>query len=293
MDSELLHGLAQAQALAKAVRAFWGRKGTYAGGMHTLSQKGEGVQWSDIRSYQYGDEVKWISWKHSARSPHQVWVKTFEVERAHRFVMLLDRRKGFVQGVLQNRFHRAWWMQSVLSFMALHQKDLCYWFQSDHPSPRLQLLHLHKDAQVTHQSLDMYHRRRVKPNPMPLHAQLLSLNQRLKRFTSVVVLTDGYDTYEHLYDALKVLSRHHEVNLILYPDIFQVSEDFTDLCRQQKWRFFCNDPETEKPYLASAQHMSEEWQKFWFETRLPKIKVTVCRPEESEMSFAMKVLRLA
>ncbi len=51
--------------------------------------RGQGVQFADFRPYQYGDDVRHIDWRTSARQQHAV-VKTFEEERELNVVIALD-----------------------------------------------------------------------------------------------------------------------------------------------------------------------------------------------------------
>lgn len=291
MINDPRQALVRAQSLVRAIRSYWSREGRYTGGQHTISQKGEGIQWADIRHYQAGDEVKSISWKHSSRSPNETWVKTFEIERAHRFVLLLDRSASMVQGVLQNRYHRAWWVSAVMGYLFLKQKDLCAIFNSDARSQRHQLKYLHNDTHMTQWAFNSFDKQNIKFNSDPLHIQLQKLSSVLKRYTSIVLLTDGYDHYESLYKSLKVLSKNHEVLTVLFPDLFHVSDEFCQLSEKNKWRFFCFDTEEEHAYFSQIRHVSEEWKHFWFNLRLPQVKVSTCRPEDDEVMFIRKLLK--
>jgi uncharacterized protein (DUF58 family) len=61
----------------------------YATGMLKSSFRGSGLQFREHQVYVPGDDVRFIDWKLSARSPN-VYVKTFEEERNVEIVVLVD-----------------------------------------------------------------------------------------------------------------------------------------------------------------------------------------------------------
>ena len=58
-------------------------------GQYRSRFRGQGMQFSDVRVYQYGDDVRHIDWRSSARS-QQTYVKTFEEERELNVVLAVD-----------------------------------------------------------------------------------------------------------------------------------------------------------------------------------------------------------
>ncbi len=53
-------------------------------------QKGFGFEFDQLRSYQYGDDVRLIDWKSSARSPDNILVRQYHEERNRTFMICLD-----------------------------------------------------------------------------------------------------------------------------------------------------------------------------------------------------------
>jgi len=51
--------------------------------------KGSGLEFDDLRPYQYGDDVRTIEWKVSAKG-HGTFVKTFKEEKDQSVYFLLD-----------------------------------------------------------------------------------------------------------------------------------------------------------------------------------------------------------
>lgn len=58
-------------------------------GQYKSRFRGQGMQFSDIQVYQYGDDVRHIDWRTSARS-QQVYVKNFEEEREINIICAMD-----------------------------------------------------------------------------------------------------------------------------------------------------------------------------------------------------------
>src|SRR6478735_12667218 len=58
------------------------------GNFHSVF-KGSGLEFADVRSYQYGDDVRSIDWNVSAKG-HGTYVKVFQEEKEQNVVFLLD-----------------------------------------------------------------------------------------------------------------------------------------------------------------------------------------------------------
>jgi uncharacterized protein (DUF58 family) len=97
-------------------------KHIFSGEYHSAF-KGRGMSFSEVRSYQYGDEVKNIDWNVTARSgePH---VKVFEEERELTIMLLVDGSASIHFGTRQP-WKNEWIaeMSAVLGFSALQNND--------------------------------------------------------------------------------------------------------------------------------------------------------------------------
>ena len=60
----------------------------FAGEYHTAF-KGKGMTFSEVREYQYGDEIRTIDWNVTARF-QKPYVKVFEEERELTVMLLID-----------------------------------------------------------------------------------------------------------------------------------------------------------------------------------------------------------
>ena len=97
-------------------------KHIFSGEYHSAF-KGRGMSFSEVRSYQYGDEVKNIDWNVTARSgePH---IKVFEEERELTIMLLVDASASIHFGTRQP-WKNEWIaeMSAVIGFSALQNND--------------------------------------------------------------------------------------------------------------------------------------------------------------------------
>ncbi len=97
-------------------------KHIFSGEYHSAF-KGRGMSFSEVRDYQYGDDVRNIDWNVTARtgSPH---VKIFEEERELTVMLLIDvSRSSFFGSVKQTKNEINIEIAAVLAFSALNNND--------------------------------------------------------------------------------------------------------------------------------------------------------------------------
>lgn len=92
-----------------------------SGDYHT-SFKGKGMSFSEVREYQYGDDVRHIDWNVTARSgkPH---LKVYEEERELSIYFIVDISPS-VATALQPRNEKIAEIMAMLAFAALKNNDL-------------------------------------------------------------------------------------------------------------------------------------------------------------------------
>ena len=94
----------------------------FAGEYHSAF-KGRGIAFSEVREYQYGDEIRTIDWNVTARFSHP-YVKVFEEERELTVMLLIDvsgsREFGTVNLLKKNIITE---ISAVLSFSAIQNND--------------------------------------------------------------------------------------------------------------------------------------------------------------------------
>ena len=97
-------------------------KNIFAGEYHSAF-KGRGMTFSEVREYQYGDDIRNIDWNVTARFNHP-FIKIYEEERELTVMLLVDVSNSRVFGT-QNQLKKNLITEiaAVLSFSAIHNND--------------------------------------------------------------------------------------------------------------------------------------------------------------------------
>ena len=97
-------------------------KNIFAGEYHSAF-KGRGMAFSEVREYQYGDDIRNIDWNVTARFSHP-YIKIFEEERELTVILLIDvsgsRNFGTQTQLKKNMITE---ISAVLSFSAIQNND--------------------------------------------------------------------------------------------------------------------------------------------------------------------------
>lgn len=97
-------------------------KNIFAGEYHSAF-KGRGMAFSEVRDYQYGDDIRNIDWNVTARFNHP-YIKIYEEERELTVMLLVDVSNSRVFGTqTQLKKNLITEISAVLSFSAIHNND--------------------------------------------------------------------------------------------------------------------------------------------------------------------------
>ncbi len=191
----------------------------FAGEYHSAF-KGRGMAFSEVREYQYGDDVRSMDWNVTARlrSPY---VKVFEEEREMTVVLLIDiSRSGLFGTSGMTKRDLIAEIAAVLSFSAIINNDkVGALFFSDRVEEfippkkgRSHLLHIIREI------IEL----RPKSNGTDVGQALRYLTNAMKKKCTAFVLSDMLDAnpdgsprYE---DALKVACNRHDISVIKVHD---------------------------------------------------------------------------
>ena len=187
----------------------------FAGEYHSAF-KGRGMAFSEVREYQYGDDVRNMDWNVTARlrSPY---VKVFEEEREMTVVLLVDVSRSRLFGTAgQNRRDVLAEIAAVLSFSAIINNDkvgaLFFSEKVEKFIPpkkgRSHLLHIIREIiefQPTVDGTDISEALRYLTNAIKKKCSAFLLSDMID------VNSDGSPRYE---DALKVAVNRHDLSVI-------------------------------------------------------------------------------
>ena len=179
----------------------------FAGQYHSAF-KGRGMAFSEVREYQFGDDVRDIDWNVTARF-HRPYIKVFEEERELTVMLLID-----VSGSLDFGTHRQMKSEMVaeiaatLAFSAIQNNDKSgVVFFSDkiekYIPPKKGRKHI---LYIIRELLDFH----AESRRTDLNEPLEFLSNVMKRRCTVFMLSDFYTRTDFL-SPLTICSRKHDV----------------------------------------------------------------------------------
>src|SRR5690554_3563245 len=93
------------------------------GGEYNTAFKGRGMTFSEVRTYQYGDDIRQIDWNVTARTGDP-YIKVFEEEREQTLMLMVDISKsGLFGSNVQRKIDVATELAAVLAFSAIKNND--------------------------------------------------------------------------------------------------------------------------------------------------------------------------
>jgi len=196
----------------------------FAGEYHS-AYKGRGMAFSEVREYQYGDDVRNMDWNVTARL-RAPYVKVFEEERELTVMLLIDvSRSGFFGTVCMTKRDMIAQIAAVLSFSAVLNNDkVGALFFSDKieafippKKGRSHLLHIIREI------IEL----KPQSNGTDITVALSFLTNALKKKCTAFLLSDMLDVDETgspLYeDALKVAAGRHDLSVLKVYDPREMS----------------------------------------------------------------------
>ena len=187
----------------------------FAGEYHSAF-KGRGMAFSEVREYQWGDDVRNMDWNVTARMSTP-YVKVFEEERELTVVLLVDiSRSGLFGTQVRTKREQIAEMAATLAFSAMLNNDkvgvLLFSDRVEKFIPpkkgRSHLLHIIRELleyQREHDGTDVGEALRFLTNAIKRRCTAFVLSDMLD------VREDGTPRYE---DALKVAVNRHDVSVI-------------------------------------------------------------------------------
>ncbi len=190
----------------------------FAGEYHSAF-KGRGIAFSEVREYQYGDDIRSIDWNVTARFNHP-YIKVFEEERELTVMLLIDVSGSAIFGT-SRCFKRDLMTEvaAVLSFSAISNNDkIGVIFFSDKVEkfipPQKGRKHI---LRIIRELLDF----RAESRKTNLDEPLRYLTNAIKKRCTAFILSDfiapGFE------EALKIASSKHDIAAIKIYDPLETS----------------------------------------------------------------------
>lgn len=185
----------------------------FAGEYHTAF-KGRGMTFSEVRAYQYGDDIRNIDWNVTARYNHP-YVKIFEEERELTVMLLIDvsasRNFGTVSKLKKNQITE---IAAVLAFSAIQNNDkIGVIFFSDRiekfippKKGRTHILHIIREL------VDFY----PEQKGTNISVALRYLTNAIKKRCTCFLISDFMDDHDFEHPLIIANKKHDVVALHLY-----------------------------------------------------------------------------
>ena len=179
----------------------------FAGQYHSAF-KGRGMAFSEVREYQFGDDVRDIDWNVTARF-HHPYVKVFEEERELTVMLLIDVSGSLDFGTsVQMKKELVTEIAATLAFSAIQNNDkIGIIFFSDkiekYIPPKKGRKHI---LHIIREMLD-FHPESKKTN---IGTAIEFMTKVIKRHSTVFLISDFYNR-ESVKDELVIANKKHDV----------------------------------------------------------------------------------
>jgi uncharacterized protein (DUF58 family) len=248
----------------------------FAGQYHSAF-KGRGMAFSEVREYQFGDDVRDIDWNVTARF-HRPYVKVFEEERELTVMLLIDV-SGSLDFGTQKQMKRDMVTEiaATLAFSAIQNNDkIGVIFFSDkiekYIPPKKGRKHI---LYIIREMLDF----KPESTRTDIKQAIEFLSSVQKRRTTAFILSDFY-VRSNFQQSLQIANRKHDVVAIQVYD--QRARELPDVGLMK-----VVDAETgyEQYVDTSSKKLRQAYQKYWL-TRQAQLQETFNKSNVDNVSIA-------
>ena len=184
----------------------------FAGEYHSAF-KGRGMAFSEVREYQYGDDVRDIDWNVTARFD-KPYVKVFEEERELTVILMVDVSGSLDFGTAeQTKRQMVTEIAATLAFSAIQNNDkIGVIFFSDRIEkfipPKKGRKHI---LFIIRELLDF----KPQSRQTDIGDAIVFMTNAIKKRCTVFLISDFFDSKEYT-QQLTIMSRRHDVTVLTY-----------------------------------------------------------------------------
>ena len=183
------------------------------GDFHSIF-KGSGLEFDDVRSYQYGDDIRTIDWNVSAKG-HGTFVKTFKEEKEQTVFFILDvSGSQEIGGHGKQKLDIGKEICGVLSLSAAKEGSqvglICFSDQKE------KFIKPRKGPQLAYEIVHTLVNLNPKSQKTDLSKAILFTLNTIKRRSVIVFISDFID--EGYYHNLKGLAKKHDLVMVRITD---------------------------------------------------------------------------
>ncbi len=222
---ELLQYKAQSVRWLPPAKSLWSE----LNGQHESNRKGRGMNFSEVRQYQAGDDIRSIDWRVTARTG-KAHTKLFSEEREQPVILFLDLSSSMIFGsTLLLKSVQLAHFASQLCWLTVAQKDRIGAVidtgkevieikpsASNHAPLRI----LQKVIEINNAALSNHDNH----NDTTLEHGLKSLHQLCPKGSDIIMLSDFVRYQESDYSLISQIRRHNRVRLVHFYDPLEQGE---------------------------------------------------------------------
>ncbi len=233
-------------------------------GQYHSAFKGKGMAFSEVREYQYGDDIRSIDWNVTARFNHP-FIKIFDEERELTVMLLIDMSGSNEFGTV-GRFKEELMTEiaAVLAFSAIQNNDkVGVIFFSDRIEkfipPKKGTTHI---LRIIRELIDF----KPQSQKTNITEALKFLNNALKKRSIAFLLSDFLDT--NFEEALRISARKHDLVALRIYD--QREKELPDIGMA-----YLVSKETGNPLWVdtSSRKVREDYQTWWQNNEIQTVTI--------------------
>lgn len=187
------------------------------GDFHSLF-KGSGLEFSDVRDYLYGDDIRRIDWNVSAKG-QGTFVKEFQEEKEQTVFFVIDVSASQELGNQPNKLRVAQEICGVLAISAAKEKNdiglICFSDQKE------RYMKPQKGEKYAYEMIINLFNLQTQSTKTDISRMILYTLQTVKRKSVIILLSDFID--QAYSQHLKALSKKHDLVLIHLYDEQEIS----------------------------------------------------------------------
>lgn len=231
----------------------------FAGEYHSAF-KGRGMTFSEVREYQYGDDIRDIDWNVTARH-NRPYIKVYEEERELTVMLLVDVSRSRVFGACgETKQEMMAEIAATIAFSAIQNNDkIGVIFFSDKVEkflpPKKGKKHI---LLIIRELLDF----KPESNGTDIGKVLKYLTDALKKRCTTFLISDFIDNKDY-YKALSIANRKHDITAIQVYDKRETSLPDVGLVRMTDAERGCD-----KWINTSSASVRNAYSKWWYERQL-------------------------
>lgn len=168
--------------------------------------KGSGIDFDDLRPYQYGDDHRSINWNITAKED-KIYTNTYKEDKEQSVFFLVDVSKSQEIGKDENKINTSKEIASVLTLSALNTNSqvglLCFSDQKE--------LFIQSKKGVSHgyRIIKNIYELKQKSNNTSISSMIRFFMKSIRKKSLVIIISDFID--ENYQKSLKSLSNSHDV----------------------------------------------------------------------------------